>query len=121
MNTGTVVPKSVNLGETATILMRCVGALQTLITQASLTSITRRTVNTTTGVVIETGTVVVIATSVFDTGQTDEGWANAAAPYNFKDRITASSAGNVTVEYSFTDTSSRVTIGTAKLAVNALP
>lgn len=121
MNVGLLIPKAVNLGETVTVLMRAIGATQTLFTQASIASITRRTVNTTTGAIIESGVSVDIPSSIFDTPQTDEGWLTPSMGYNFRDRITPSQAGNIIIEYTFIDSAAHVTIGTALIAVQSLP
>jgi len=77
------------------------------VTVASVGTLTRRIFNVSTEppTIVEADTELVIEDVIFDVPQTDEGWGNSSAGYNFKDRFLCSEEGELEVVYTFTDTS----------------
>ena len=109
-----------NVGTTATILMRVVGVDQSLVNQASINSIARSQFLRSTfppNTTLESGVSVDKATAVFDTPQANEGWADSANGYNFRDRIVCSTVGTIKVEYLIVDSSNRPIVETVEIEV----
>jgi hypothetical protein len=95
-----------NDGTTVVVLMRIVGVDQTLIEQASVSSISRRVMNTsvTPATTIEEEGALEPADTVFDDPKFDYGWTDSNDGYNFRDMFVASEC-EMTAVYTFLDIS----------------